>query len=134
MPNNVSVVATGRSILKRGCVRHAIPAIVVPIVVLTLALGGCSFVADVPLIGVPANAPARPETSGPYLPVHDVPPPRQEEVLSLADQTRIEKELSEARAKAKATAASDAAEIAASAPPPPTAKPAAKKKAAKEAK
>lgn len=110
--------------------RHAVPAIVI----LALALGGCSVVADVPLVGVPANAPARPETPGAYLPVHDVPPPRQEEVLSVSDQTRIEKELSEARNKGKATAASDAAEIAASAPPPPPAKPAkqAKKKAAKE--
>ena len=106
---------------------HATPAILV----LALALGGCASVADVPLIGVPANAPARPESTGTYLPVHDIPPPRQEEMLSLADQTRIEKELSEARTKGKATAASDAAAIAASAPPPPAKakQPAAKKKA-----
>ena len=86
---------------------------------MALALGGCASVADVPLIGVPANAPPRPESAGTYLPVHDVPPPRQEEMLSLADQTRIEKELSDARTKGKATAASDAAAIAATAPPPP---------------
>jgi hypothetical protein len=122
---------------KRGHVRHTVPAILI----LTLALGGCSFVADVPLVGVPANAPARPETSGPYLPIHDVPPPRQEEVLSVTDQTRIERELSEARNKGKATAASDAAAIAAATPPPPPPPPAApakqpakKKKAANEAK
>jgi hypothetical protein len=91
-------------------------------------------VADVPLIGVPANAPARPEAAGTYLPVHDVPPPRQEQMLSLDDQTRIEKELSEARSKGKATAASDAAAIAASAPPPPAkAKPSAGKKKAERA-
>jgi hypothetical protein len=100
------------------------------ILVLALALGGCASVADVPLIGVPANAPARPETPGTYLPVHDVPPPRQEQMLSLDDQTRIEKELSDARSKGKATAASDAAAIAGSAPPATKAKqPAAKKKA-----
>lgn len=87
-------------------------------VVLACALGGCSFVADVPLVGVPSNAPARPENPGPYLPVHDIPPPRQEEVLSVSDQTRIEQELSEARSRARATAASDAAAIAASPPPP----------------
>ena len=59
--------------------RHAVPAILL----LALALGGCaSVVADVPLVGVPANAPARPETAGTYLPVHDVPPPRQEEMMS----------------------------------------------------
>ena len=82
------------------------------------------------MIGVPANAPARPQTTGAYLPVHDVPPPRQQDVLSVADQTRIEQELSEARNKGKATAASDAAQIAASNPPPPAKKQPAKKKAA----
>jgi len=94
-------------------------------------------VADVPLVGVPSNAPARPDTTRPYLPVHDLPPPRQEEVLSVGDQTRIEKELSEARNRAKATAASDAAAIAGAAPPPPAKAPAkqpAKKNAANEAK
>lgn len=94
--------------------RLVLPAIVI----LACALGGCSFVADVPLVGVPSNAPARPENPGPYLPVHDIPPPRQEEVLSVSDQTRIEQELSEARSRARATAASDAAAIAASPPPP----------------
>jgi hypothetical protein len=108
-------------------VNHAKPAILV----LALALGGCASVADVPLIGVPANAPPRPETAGTYLPVHDVPPPRQEEMLSLAEQTRIEKELSAARTKGKATAASDAAAIAGTSPPPAAKakQPAAKKKA-----
>ena len=109
---------------------YATPAILV----LALALAGCASVADVPLIGVPANAPPRPEAAGAYLPVHDVPPPRHEQMLSLDDQTRIEKELSEARSKGKATAASDAAAIAATSPPPPAkAKPApAKKKAEAE--
>jgi hypothetical protein len=108
-------------------VRHAAPAILV----LALVLSGCSSVADVPLIGVPANAPARPQTPGAYLPVHDIPPPRQQEMLSLDEQTRIERELSEARARGKATAASDAAAIAATAPPPPAKpkQPVAKKKA-----
>jgi len=55
-------------------------------------------------------------------------------MLSVSEQTRIEQELSEARAKGKATAASDAAEIAAAAPPPPKQPAAKKKKAASEAK
>jgi len=115
-------------------VRHAVPAIFV----LALALGGCgATVADIPLVGVPSNAPARPETAGAYLPVHDLPPPRQEEMMSVADQTRIANELAEARAKGKATAASDAAAIAAATPAPPPVKakqPAAKKKAEKPPK
>ena len=90
--------------------------------VLSLALAGCSSIADAPLIGVPANAPARPQTPAPYLPVHDMPPPRQDDVLSVADQTRIEKELSQARDKGKSTAAADAAAIAAANPPPPAPK------------
>jgi hypothetical protein len=110
-------------------VRYAVPAIVV----LAFALGGCSFVADVPLVGVPSNAPARPEAPGSYLPVHDVPPPRQEEVLPVNEQQRIYDELNQAREKGKATAASDAAAIAAEAPPPAK-QPAKKKKAEKEAR
>jgi hypothetical protein len=113
-------------------VRHAVPAIFV----LALALGGCAAtVADIPMVGVPANAPARPEAAGAYLPIHDLPPPRQEEMMSVADQTRIANELTEARAKGKATAASDAAAIAAATPPPAQTKlPPAKKKAEKPPK
>jgi hypothetical protein len=115
----------------RGKVRHAVPAILL----LGLALSGCaSMMADnLPVVGLPANAPARPETSGPFLPVHDLPPPRQEEMMSLADQTKIANELTDARAKGKATAASDAAEIAAAAAPPPKAKQPARKKRSEKA-
>jgi hypothetical protein len=114
-------------------VRHAVPAIIL----LGLALSGCaSTVADnLPLVGLPANAPARPETPGSYLPVHDLPQPRQEETMSVAEQTRIANELMDARAKRKATAASDAAAIAASTPPPAKSRQvAAKKKAEKPQK
>ena len=117
------------SLRERGTVRHLVPAIVV----LALAVSGCSFVADVPLIGVPSTAPARPEGPGSFLPVHDVPPPRQEEVLNVNDQTRIYNELNAARVKGKETAASDAAAIAAAAAPPPPAKQPAKKKKAEKA-
>ena len=111
--------------------RHAVPAIIL----LGLALSGCaSTVANLPLIGLPANAPARPETPGSFLPVHDLPQPRQEEMMSVTEQTRIANELMEARAKGKATAASDAAEIAASTPPPARAKQVAAKKKAEKPK
>jgi hypothetical protein len=98
------------------------------IVVLALALSGCSYVADVPLIGVPSNAPKRPKGPGAFLPVHDV------QVLDVNEQTRIYNELNEAREKGKATAASDAAAIAASQPPAKPAAPAPAKKKKKAEK
>lgn len=65
---------------------------------LGVAQGGCaSQLADVPLMGVPANAPARPTTPGEYLPVHDIPPPRDEAVLDPAAREKLEKELLAAR-------------------------------------
>jgi len=68
------------------------------ILVLGLALGGCaSTVANVPVVGLPANTPARPETPGQYLPVHDLPPPRQETVLDPQQQEKLEKDLAAAR-------------------------------------
>ncbi|HEX7791692.1 MAG TPA: hypothetical protein VF467_14340 [Afipia sp.] len=48
-------------------------------------------------MGVPANAPARPTTPGEYLPVHDIPPPRDEAVLDPAAREKLEKELLAAR-------------------------------------
>jgi hypothetical protein len=63
-----------------------------------VALGGCSSsIADMPLLGTPADAPARPKEAGGYLPVHDLPPDRQEAALPPAEQAKIEKELIAAR-------------------------------------
>jgi hypothetical protein len=63
-----------------------------------LAVSGCSTqVADMPLVGVPSDAPARPKEAGAYLPVHDLPPSRDEAAPSLAEQKRIQKELIDAR-------------------------------------
>ena len=84
-----------------------------------LALGGCA-VADIPLIGVPANAPARPEVTGAYPAVHDMPPPRVETTLTTAEQTKIEQELMESRNRQNANA---------SAPVAASSKPAKKKSA-----
>ena len=51
-----------------------------------LALGGCSSsIADLPLVGTPADAPARSNEAGTYLPVHDLPPDRAEAVIPPAD-------------------------------------------------
>lgn len=65
---------------------------------LAAALGGCgAMVADLPLVGLPEGAPARPADPGAFPAVHDMPPPRGEEPLDAAEQARIERELTAAR-------------------------------------
>jgi hypothetical protein len=69
----------------------------------TLALGGCSStIASIPWIGEPANTPRAPEGPQSYLPVHDVPPPRDQAVLTDAEQTKLKKDLQSARDKQNA--------------------------------
>jgi hypothetical protein len=71
-----------------------------------LALGGCSSsIADLPLVGTPADAPQRPKEAGGYLPVHDLPPDRGEAALAPAEQAKIEKELIAARDRQASTPA-----------------------------
>jgi len=75
-----------------------------------LALGGCSSsIADLPLIGTPADAPGRPKDPGAYLPVHDLPPDREEAVIPPAERAKIEAELAAARDRQASVAAKDAA-------------------------
>ena len=63
-----------------------------------LAVGGCSTsVADLPGVGVPSDAPARPKEVGTYLPVHDLPPARDEAAMKPAEQQKIQAELKAAR-------------------------------------
>jgi hypothetical protein len=47
--------------------------------------------------GLPAGAPKRPATQEAYPAVHDMPPPRESEPLSIADQLKVETELTNAR-------------------------------------
>lgn len=82
------------------------------LLLLPLVAGGCSSLANAPLIGLPENAPARPETVGAYPAVHDIPPPRGGQTLSAAEQTKMEAELAQVRARQKSAAAADAAAIA----------------------
>ena len=71
-----------------------------------LALGGCSSsIADLPLVGTPADAPARPKEAGAYLPVHDLPPDRAEPELPPAERAKIQAELVAARDRQASTAA-----------------------------
>src|SRR5216684_4166340 len=63
-----------------------------------LALGGCSIsIADLPLVGTPADAPARPKEAGAYLPVHDLPPDREEAAMAPAERAKVKSELIAAR-------------------------------------
>ena len=57
-----------------------------------LPLGGCATsIADMPIVGTPADAPARPKDTGAYLPVHDLPPDREEaEIIDIISAKIIE--------------------------------------------
>ena len=70
---------------------------------MALALGGCSSqIADM----TPVD-PQHPKDAGGYLPVHDLPPARDEAVISPEQRAKIEAELTKARDH-QATAAKDA--------------------------
>jgi hypothetical protein len=84
-----------------------------------LALSGCSIsIADLPLVGTPADAPARPKEAGNYLPVNDLPPDRDDSTMPPAERAKIQGELAAARDRQAAAAAV--------ANPPAAANPAAK--------
>jgi hypothetical protein len=71
-----------------------------------LTLGGCATsIADMPLVGTPAEAPARPKEAGSYLPVHDLPPDRDEAAMPPAERAKIQAELLAARDRQASTAA-----------------------------
>jgi hypothetical protein len=72
---------------------------------LGLALGGCSVpLADLPVVGLPAGAPARPAEPVAYPAVHDMPAARTEPVLDPAEQVKIENDLKTARDRQEAAA------------------------------
>lgn len=63
-----------------------------------LVLGGCSVpFAVLPMVGLPSNTPARPETPAEYPAVHDLPAARSQPVLEPEQQAKIEKDLVAAR-------------------------------------
>jgi hypothetical protein len=81
------------------------------LVMSALALGGCATsIADIPVIGVPADAPGRPKEVSAYPAVHDLPAPREQDAMDPTEQAKIEKELVAARDRQ--------AEVAADKPPP----------------
>jgi hypothetical protein len=88
-----------------------------------LVVAGCSTqVADMPLLGVPSDAPPRPKEAGAYLPVHDLPQARDDAAMNAAEQKRIAAELIAARDR-QAQAAT---------PPAPATPPAKKKPASSQ--
>jgi len=71
-----------------------------------LAVSGCSTsIADLPGVGLPRDAPRGPKEAAGYLPVHDLPPDRDEAALKPAEQAKIEAELRAARDRQAASAA-----------------------------
>lgn len=76
-------------------------------------LGGCaSHVADMPVVGLPANTPARPAVAPDYLPVNNTPPPRADTPLTPEQRAQLTRDLTAARdrqqgAKAKASKTSN---------------------------
>jgi hypothetical protein len=63
-----------------------------------LALSACtSSIADLPLIGTPADAPERPKEQGAYLPVNNLPPDRDDQTMDPKERAKIQAELIAAR-------------------------------------
>jgi hypothetical protein len=76
------------------------------LLLLALPAGGCSTsIADLPLVGVPADAPARPKEVGAYPAVHDLPQDRPENAMDAAERTKVANELIAARDRQAATGA-----------------------------
>ncbi|MEZ2143837.1 hypothetical protein AAE026_16375 [Bradyrhizobium sp. DN5] len=74
------------------------------LLIAALALGGCSSqLADM----TPADAQAHPKEPGSYLPVHDLPPDRDQATIPPDQRAKIEAELAAARDR-QAVAAKDA--------------------------
>src|ERR1700736_54695 len=72
----------------------------------SLALAGCATsIAGLPPIRPPADAPARPGDTGAYLPVHDLPPERDQPELAPAQRAKIQAELLAARDRQASSAA-----------------------------
>jgi len=79
------------------------------VALLCVGLGACSVpLADLPVVGLPAGAPARPAEPGAYPAVHDMPAARAEPVLDPTEQVKVENDLK--AVKERQTGAAKAAE------------------------
>ena len=79
--------------------------VITALLLLALPAGGCSTsIADLPLIGTPADAPARPKEVGAYPAVHDLPQDRPENAMDAAERAKVANELIAARQAAAGAA------------------------------
>jgi hypothetical protein len=79
---------------------------VAALVISALSAGGCATsIADIPLVGVPSDTPARPKEAGAYPAVHDLPADREQSAMEPSEQSKIEKELVAVRDRQAAIAA-----------------------------
>lgn len=71
-----------------------------------LALSGCSSsILDLPGASSASDAAAHPREPDPFLPVHDLPPDREEAVIPPDQRAKIAKELKDARDRQASAAA-----------------------------
>lgn len=91
--------------------RHSRILAVGVVIACGLALAACSSqIADLPGVEAPTDAPPRPKEPGSYLPINDLPPDRDEQVLDPKQRAKIQAELIAARDRqAAATSAKDSA-------------------------
>ena len=77
---------------------HKRMLVLAALLIAPLALGGCSSqLADLPIVGTPSDAPARPKEQGAYLPVNDLPPDRDDSEMDPATRDKLKAELIAAR-------------------------------------
>lgn len=76
------------------------------VLLLALSAGGCaSTIADLPVVGLPNDAPNRPKDPGGYPAVHDMPAARDTAALPAAEQAKLQADLIAARDRQAAAAA-----------------------------
>lgn len=76
------------------------------LVLLALSLGGCATsIADMPLVGLPADAPQRPKAVSAYPAVHDIPVAREQSAMEPSEQAKVQAELIAARDRQATVAA-----------------------------
>lgn len=83
-------------------------AVMIGLGVAASGVSGCGrYIADMPLVGLPADAPPR-KQAGSFMPVHDLPPERETTKMETAEEAKIRADLSATRDRQNAAAAATA--------------------------